>query len=310
MVTFNRSGDPASSTSRVSAASVRNGSSGTGRQCIRYRVIGYRVIDWFSWLGPSEVLTLIGSGGMGEVYRAHDQRLGRDVAVKVLPPTFSADPDRLTRFEQEARAAAALNHPNILAVYDVGQHAGGSFSWGAGIVFAITLAVVVATATRLREAEAASGNTVIRFSLSPPEGVILGNASPTASSIDVSPDGTMLAFVGQDTSGTALWLRSLDSVAARPLRGTEGAVGRPFWSPDSAALGFFSNGKLKRIDVATLTVRAIADAPFGITPNADGTWNAENIILFSGTGQPLFQVPAGGGERIAVSSSTSPRLDR
>src|SRR5262245_20220534 len=59
---------------------------------------------------------------MGEVYRARDPRLGRDVAIKVLPPAFSNDADRLQRFEQEARAAAALNHPNILAVYDVGRH--------------------------------------------------------------------------------------------------------------------------------------------------------------------------------------------
>jgi len=62
----------------------------------------------------------IGAGGMGEVYRAHDPRLGRDVAIKVLPGAFAADPDRLRRFEQEARAAAALNHPNIVAIYDVG----------------------------------------------------------------------------------------------------------------------------------------------------------------------------------------------
>src|SRR3954468_10396580 len=58
---------------------------------------------------------------MGEVYRAHDARLGRDVAIKVLPASLSADADRLQRFEKEAQAAAALNHPNILAVYDVGQ---------------------------------------------------------------------------------------------------------------------------------------------------------------------------------------------
>src|SRR6187397_3498727 len=57
---------------------------------------------------------------MGEVYRAHDARLGRDVAIKVLPDAFSRDPDRLRRFEQEARAAAALNHPNILGVHDIG----------------------------------------------------------------------------------------------------------------------------------------------------------------------------------------------
>src|SRR5262245_48404278 len=60
---------------------------------------------------------------MGEVYRAHDARLGRDVAIKVLPAAFSTDPDRLRRFEQEARAAAALNHPNILTVHEVGAYA-------------------------------------------------------------------------------------------------------------------------------------------------------------------------------------------
>ncbi len=73
-------------------------------------------------LGAYEIVSLIGSGGMGEVYRARDTRLGRDVAIKVIPPAYSADADRLQRFEQEARAAALLNHPNILAVFDVGTH--------------------------------------------------------------------------------------------------------------------------------------------------------------------------------------------
>ena len=78
-------------------------------------------------LGPYEVVTQLGAGGMGEVYRARDTRLGRDVAIKVLPTAFAADADRLARFEQEARAAAALNHPNILAVHDIGQHSGAPF---------------------------------------------------------------------------------------------------------------------------------------------------------------------------------------
>ena len=71
-------------------------------------------------LGPYEIISKVGQGGMGEVYRAHDTRLDRAVAVKVLPAEFAADPDRLARFEREARATAALNHPNILAVHDVG----------------------------------------------------------------------------------------------------------------------------------------------------------------------------------------------
>ncbi|HYN02449.1 MAG TPA: protein kinase [Vicinamibacteria bacterium] len=75
-------------------------------------------------LGPYEVVAPLGAGGMGEVYRARDGRLGRDVAVKVLPEAFKARPDRLARFEREARATGALNHPNILAVHDVGRHEG------------------------------------------------------------------------------------------------------------------------------------------------------------------------------------------
>ena len=73
-------------------------------------------------LGPYEVIAAIGAGGMGEVYRARDTRLGRDVAIKILPAAFASDPERLIRFEQEARAAAALSHPNIAVVHDVGVH--------------------------------------------------------------------------------------------------------------------------------------------------------------------------------------------
>src|SRR5262249_9201274 len=78
-------------------------------------------------LGPYEIVSPLGAGGMGEVYRAHDSRLGREVAVKVLPPGFSVDTERLRRFEQEARAAGALNHPNILGVYDIGTHDGAPY---------------------------------------------------------------------------------------------------------------------------------------------------------------------------------------
>ena len=78
-------------------------------------------------LGPYEIVAPLGAGGMGEVYRARDTRLGREVAIKVLPAAFAAEPDRLRRFEQEARATAALNHPNILSVFDVGTHEGSPY---------------------------------------------------------------------------------------------------------------------------------------------------------------------------------------
>jgi len=72
-------------------------------------------------LGPYEIVGYVGAGAMGVVYRARDTRLGREVAVKVLPPIFAADPDRLARFDREARAVAAINHPNIVSVYDIGS---------------------------------------------------------------------------------------------------------------------------------------------------------------------------------------------
>jgi TolB-like protein len=80
------------------------------------------VLEPSSRLGPYEILGLLGVGGMGEVYRARDTRLGREVAIKVLPTALAADPDRLGRFEREARAVAALSHPNILAIHDYGTH--------------------------------------------------------------------------------------------------------------------------------------------------------------------------------------------
>ncbi len=80
-----------------------------------------------SKLGPYDIQSLLGSGGMGEVYRAHDARLNRVVAIKVLPKTYSADAERLQRFVQEARAAAGLNHPNILSIFDIGEDHGAPY---------------------------------------------------------------------------------------------------------------------------------------------------------------------------------------
>src|SRR5437773_3698698 len=78
-------------------------------------------------LGPYEIVALLGAGGMGEVYRARDPRLGRDIAVKVLPEDMASAPDRLARFEREAKTVAGLNHPNIVVLHSIEEVAGTSF---------------------------------------------------------------------------------------------------------------------------------------------------------------------------------------
>src|ERR1700675_1268259 len=75
-------------------------------------------------LGPYEVVAQIGAGGMGEVYQAHDTKLGRDVAIKVLPEAFAHDPERLSRFQREAKMLASLNHPNNAGIYGLEENVG------------------------------------------------------------------------------------------------------------------------------------------------------------------------------------------
>src|SRR6187431_3147671 len=79
-------------------------------------------------LGAYEIVAPLGAGGMGEVYRAQDARLGRDVAIKVLPPAFANDVDALARFEREMKTLAGISHPNILAIYDVGRDGANAYA--------------------------------------------------------------------------------------------------------------------------------------------------------------------------------------
>ena len=79
-------------------------------------------------LGPYEILSPLGAGGMGEVYKARDSRLDRDVAIKVLPESLLSDSEALARFEREAKAVAALSHPNILAIHDFGRERGIAYA--------------------------------------------------------------------------------------------------------------------------------------------------------------------------------------
>src|SRR6185503_14996122 len=100
-------------------------------------------------IGVYEVVAPLGAGGMGEVYRAHDTRLGRDVAIKLLPAALAADPDRLARLEREARLLATLNHPNIAAIYGV-EDGGGMTALVLELVEGETLAAALARTSETR----------------------------------------------------------------------------------------------------------------------------------------------------------------
>jgi predicted ATPase len=138
-------------------------------------------------LGPYEIVTLLGAGGMGEVYRARDARLGRVVAIKILPAEFAADSDRLLRFEREARSASALNHPNIVTIYDLGQD--GSTHY---------IAMELIEGKTLRELLAA-GSLPIRRSIEIAAQVAEGLAKAHEAGIahrDLKPDNLMITDDG------------------------------------------------------------------------------------------------------------------
>src|SRR5260370_17813966 len=122
-------------------------------------------------LGPYEVLSPLGAGGMGEVYRARHTRLEREVAVKVLVGSLSEDEDRLKRFEREARAASALNHPNIVTIYEVGSFGEASY-----------IAMELVEGTTLRELLAREGGAlptkrILQIAVQVAEGLAKAHAS-------------------------------------------------------------------------------------------------------------------------------------
>jgi Tol biopolymer transport system component len=167
-------------------------------------------------------------------------------------------------------------------------------NWKLGFMAAAALAVVVIAAAPFTVAylrRAPSDDSLVRFSFSPPDGLTLTDVR-TGGPITISPDGERLTFVASGSDGTQrLWVRPLDSVAAHALAGTEGAA-YPFWSPDSRFLGFFAQGKLKKIQASGGPPQIICDA----TVPVGGTWNGDGIILFAaGAGHQLARVSAGGG---------------
>ena len=169
-------------------------------------------------------------------------------------------------------------------------------AWGVAVL-AIVSAVVLGALLWQRSAprrEAAS-----QFLILPPENTTFASDAETSA---VSPDGRAVVFAAAGGGEPArLWVRPLESLAARALPGTEGAR-MPFWSPDSAAIGFFADGKLKRVSAQGGPVQALADVDG--TLQFGGTWNSDGVILYSpGFGHPIHRIQAGGGQPAPVTQT-------
>jgi serine/threonine protein kinase len=140
-------------------------------------------------LGSYEVIASIGAGGMGEVYRARDGKLGRDVALKILPDAFASDPDRLARFEREARTLAALNHPHIAQIYGV-EDSGATHALVMELVEGPTLAErIVEGPLAIDETLAIASQMVDALDAAHDQGVIHRDLKPA--NVKVRPDGTV-----------------------------------------------------------------------------------------------------------------------
>jgi eukaryotic-like serine/threonine-protein kinase len=163
--------------------------------------------------------------------------------------------------------------------------------WAAGIL-AVAAAAGLA-GWNLKSSPAHPPPGVVRFQIPLPE-----KASMTAGIFALSPDGRQLAFPSLDVDGVArIWVRSLDSLDARSLEGTEGVASVPFWSPDSRFIAFAGGGKLKKIAASGGPSEAICDWPYLMT---GGSWNRDGVIIFGGINGGLMRVQAAGGEAVPL----------
>jgi len=165
--------------------------------------------------------------------------------------------------------------------------------WAVAFALALALGAIAGTLVNRSTSPALMMRTVIN----PPEKTTLNLSGDAAGPPVLSPDGASLAFTANGADGnTAIWVRPMDSLEAKPLPGTENAV-FPFWAPDSRSLGFFADGKLKTIDVNGSSPQVIANAPFG----RGGAWGPGGVILFSpATLNPLMRINATGGTPVEV----------
>jgi eukaryotic-like serine/threonine-protein kinase len=206
----------------------------------------------------------------------------------LLRRCLEKNPKRRLQHVGEARIVIEDVLSGAIAAEPIFTSRGGqpqhSLGWIVALILLLTLAAL--SFTHFRETPVV-----------PPEMRTEINTPPTSDpeSFALSPDGRQIVFAASGDGVTRLWLRRLDSTLAQPLTGREGA-GYPFWSPDSRSLGFFANGKLKRIDIAGGSPQTLSDAA-----SRGGTWGSDGTILFARSfASPLYRISSSGGEPVAV----------
>jgi predicted Ser/Thr protein kinase len=228
----------------------------------------------------------------------------------LLERCLESDPKRRLRDIGEARIALDAiekGAPDVAGGAAPPTRSGGrgqQLAWG---VAALAIATAVALGVAVRAGwigGASSGATtgLTRLSVMPPTGFVL---NPDSTNTAISPNGRMVAFVvGSGVSSeNQLWVRAIDAVTPQRIESGDG-VSLPFWSPDSTRIGFFADRKLKLVAAAGGQAQIVCDAPFA----RGATWNASNVIVFARDANgPLYRVPAGGGEPVAITTIDGPR---
>src|ERR1700739_148319 len=207
-------------------------------------------------LGPYEILSAIGAGGMGEVYRAHDGRLNRDVALKVLPEIFATDPDRMSRFEREAPVLGVLSHPNIAAIHGR-EEFNSSRAAVMEVVSGATLADRIAKGPiPLDEALvlAFMGNNpsfdlyTLPLSDGKPQPFLRTSSNQTAPRF--SPDGHFIAYASNESGRYEIYARPSPGPGGKWQISTDGG-GEPVWNPKGRELFYRNGNKMMAVDVTT-----------------------------------------------------------
>jgi eukaryotic-like serine/threonine-protein kinase len=208
--------------------------------------------------------------------------------------------DRTRRWQSAGDLRVELDEARSEPTPQTTQHTARATSTRERVLVAIAAVAVVAAGgvVWLNTQNPGPSPIVTRFDVATPP-------TTTATSFAVSPDGRRLAYVATTEAQSRLWVRPLNETSARALPGTEGAT-YPFWSPDARAIGFFAEGKLKRLNVEGGTPQVLADAPFG----RGGAWNTDDVIVFTPdanffrTTSVLMRVPASGGASVPITHLT------